>query len=576
MSDGHERITKKQICNGKEVDVIYRTMKKATSYDNNPGGWGYYGELNPRTYVENGVRCDQDIPIELEDGTIMYADLYRPEFPKSEAKLPTILCWSFYGKRPKDMPKNWNVFGVPPGTESNMMKFESPDPGYWCLHDYAVLNVDPRGIGNSEGDAFSWGPDEGKDAKWVIDEWIAKQDWSNGKVGMGGNSGVAMVQWYTAAEVPNNLTCIAPWEGCSDMYREFISEGGIPAIGFNKFVMQDIYGKGYLEDHVAMRAESEEMNDYWQSKVPKFENIKIPAYCAAGWSHLHLRGSVNGFRKIKSQKKWLRAHRDFEWPDSYDPDNLDDQKRFFDRYLKDIHNGWELTPRIRIDVMDAYDYDYQLQRSENEFPLKRTEYQKLYLNASENTLNRDAIAEEAKISYDGETGVVNFDLTFDEDTEITGFLKLKLWVEVEGNDDADLFVNVQKLDTKGEWLPTLVLNEPHPGAPGKLRVSHRELDEEESTDYRPVHTHTNIQKLKPGEIVPVEIEIYPTSKIWHKGQAIRVQLAGHYIREGWFEPFSWDTNNKGTHIIHTGGQYDSYLQIPVIPPKYQDGDYIYR
>ena len=50
-----------------------------------------------------------------------------------------------------------------------------------------------------------------------------------------------------------------------------------------------------------------------------------------------------------------------------------------------------------------------------------------------------------------------------------------------------------------------------------------------------------------------------------------------YVRpEGWFEPFSWETNNKGTHVIHSGGKYDSYLQVPVIPPKYQAGDYIYR
>jgi hypothetical protein len=48
------------------------------------------------------------------------------------------------------------------------------------------------------------------------------------------------------------------------------------------------------------------------------------------------------------------------------------------------------------------------------------------------------------------------------------------------------------------------------------------------------------------------------------------------ICDGWFEPFSWETNNKGEHIIHSGGKYDSYLQIPTIPPRYQAGDYIYR
>jgi len=55
-----------------------------------------------------------------------------------------------------------------------------------------------------------------------------------------------------------------------------------------------------------------------------------------------------------------------------------------------------------------------------------------------------------------------------------------------------------------------------------------------------------------------------------------VIVSGYYISEDWFLPLSYEVNNKGNHIIHTGGNYDSYLQIPVVPPKYQAGDYIYR
>ena len=46
--------------------------------------------------------------------------------------------------------------------------------------------------------------------------------------------------------------------------------------------------------------------------------------------------------------------------------------------------------------------------------------------------------------------------------------------------------------------------------------------------------------------------------------------------EGWFMPLKYETDNKGNHVIHTGGKYDSFLQIPVIPPKYQASDYVYR
>jgi uncharacterized protein len=226
--------------------------------------------------------------------------------------------------------------------------------------------------------------------------------------------------------------------------------------------------------------------------------------------------------------------------------------------------------------MDAYDYDFQVNRPEKEFPLARTKYTKLYLDASQKSLSFEPVATVSKASYDANEGLTTFDITFQEQTEITGFLKAHLWVEADGHDEMDLFLTVQKLDENGEFLPTLILGEPHPGAWGRLRVSHRALDEDLSTDYMPVQSHKKEEKLKPGEIVPVEIEIYPLSRIYHKGQMLRLQIAGRYFREGWFEPFAWRTDNKGQHVIHTGGQYDSFLQIPVAPPKYQAGDYIYR
>jgi predicted acyl esterase len=147
-------------------------------------------------------------------------------------------------------------------------------------------------------------------------------------------------------------------------------------------------------------------------------------------------------------------------------------------------------------------------------------------------------------------------------------MKLRLWVEADGSDDMDLFVAIQKLDGKGNLLPTMVLGKPHPGASGLLRASHRELDESKSTPSEPCHPHTREQLLKPKEIVPVEIGIWPTSRIWHAGEQLRVVVSGHYVREpGWFEPFGWEVRNKGQHIIHAGGKYDSHLLVPRIPPK---------
>lgn len=576
--DGRIRIREK--FGDEEIEVIFRPSPSSAPQATADLGFGFepprfYPPLNRRTYVEDGIRVDQDVPVPLRDGVTVYVDVYRPEGPGGFADLPAIIAWGFYGKRPGDSPKEWAILGVPPGTVSNMTKFEGPDPAYWCKHGYAVINADSRGTGNSGGNLVVWGEQDGRDGADVV-EWVSAQDWCNGKVTLFGNSALCMCQWFIAAEQPPHLACIAAWEGSSDIYREFASDNGIPAPGFNNFVMSGARGPAYIEDYVAMLEEHPLMNGYWESKIPKFENIKVPAYVTAGWNHMHLRGSVNGFRKIRSPKKWLRVHREFEWPDTYAWWNLEDLKRFFDRYLKGIRNGWEMTPRVRIDVMDAYDCDFRANRPEKEFPLARTEYNKLYLDAAKGALVARPVAEESRASYRAGEGTAAFDIRFAEDTEITGFMKAHLWLEVEGHDEMDLFLTVQKLDEEGDEVPTFVLGEPHPGAWGKLRVSQRALDPELSTEFQPVQSHRVREKLGPREIVATDIEIYPHSRIWHKGQRLRLRVAGHYIREGWFAPMTWNTDNKGTHVVHTGGQYQSYLQIPVIPPRYEAGSYRYR
>jgi len=228
--------------------------------------------------------------------------------------------------------------------------------------------------------------------------------------------------------------------------------------------------------------------------------------------------------------------------------------------------------------MDAFEYDFQSRRPEKEFPLARTRYTKLYIDAAKNKLSFDSVATESKISYDGVTGETYFDITFDQDTEITGYMKLRLWVEAEGHDDMDLFVNIRKLNAEGEWVRISAMGAYNSGAWGQMKVSHRELDPKLSTDYQPVQAHRKEEKLKPGEIVPIDIEIWPHSRIWHEGEQLRVIVAGQADTRNPEFPIPWPyfPENKGTHIIYSGGKYDSYLQIPVIPPRHQSGKYVYR
>ena len=232
--------------------------------------------------------------------------------------------------------------------------------------------------------------------------------------------------------------------------------------------------------------------------------------------------------------------------------------------------GWEETPRVRMAVLDPGGDD-QLNVPFSKWPLVETKYRKYYLDAATGTLSRHPVKKPSSISYDANTGEATFTIRFNEDTQVTGYLKLRLWVQADGADDMDLFVLVEKLDAGGDLLDprndvSRMYDTAPPGAPGRLRVSLRELDRKRSMHFLPVQSFNENDYLRPGQIVPVDIAIYPEAVLWHAGQQLRLVVAGHVI-DPYDEIDDVPTINEGDHIIHTGRKYKSYLQLPIIPPK---------
>jgi len=101
------------------------------------------------------------------------------------------------------------------------------------------------------------------------------------------------------------------------------------------------------------------------------------------------------------------------------------------------------------------------------------------------------------------------------------------------------------------------------------RLLARKLDPDRSTPYRPFYSHDEIQKVKPGEIVPVEIEIWPTSVVCEPGERLLLEVAAH--DEPRTTPFLHDDPRDRVYArkitLHTGGRYDSHLLLPVIPER---------
>jgi uncharacterized protein len=189
-------------------------------------------QVDPRfRALPTDVVFEKDVAVTLRDGVTIYVDVLRP--PGTEP-VPGIVAWSPYGKSQGTAPSVTSLFamlGMDNGALSGLEKFEGPDPAYWCTQGYAICNPDPPGIAQSEGDSAMFGRQEGRDCHDLI-EWLAVQDWCNGKVGMSGTSYLAISQWFTAAEQPPHLAAINPWEGLSDVYRDLVMSGGMPDIGF--------------------------------------------------------------------------------------------------------------------------------------------------------------------------------------------------------------------------------------------------------------------------------------------------------------------------------------------------------
>ena len=98
-----------------------------------------------------------------------------------------------------------------------------------------------------------------------------------------------------------------------------------------------------------------------------------------------------------------------------------------------------------------------------------------------------------------------------------------------------------------------------------------------SKSYKPEQTFDRIKKLTEGVPVEFAVTFVPYGRIWHKGETIRLQVSGQYLRDkGWFEGLQYEAENAGEQTLHTGGTFDAYLQIPVIPPKYKSFDYEVR
>ncbi|KAK4942428.1 hypothetical protein LTR10_017875 [Elasticomyces elasticus] len=567
------------------------------------------------------------IPLKSSEG-IVRCNVYRP---KDESKrYPCLVTYGPYGK---DIPyldfHAQSYSEVNPEHKSQHSAWETPDPKYWTSHGYAVVRVDERGLGQSPGvlDTMSKGTSE---AFFDSVEWAADQSWSSGKVGLLGISYYAGSQWRVAALQPKGLSAIIPWEGMSDYYRDRCRHGGVLSNEFIRFwwnrqVLSNQYGLGGRQarnwgpDTIDGDLSPEELeknrNDqnldnqnnhfrddpYYASKEYNMDDIKVPVLSVGNWGGilLHLRGNVEGFTHAGSKFKYLRfcvGRHDLPF---YYHEQVELQRSFLDAFLHgEDRVGWSTEGKVskiglvlrKGDVGHNNPEGEQTfpTRSENEWPIARTKYTPYYLtHAGQLTTEQPEYTSTSKLTYKAlgtlkEPQLIQFTTPpVKEETEITGHIVAHLNVSMSPYlgktvpTDIDLFLTLRHISPAGkEVFYTGTAGDGVPLCKGWLRVSNRKVDttHHKHRPWLPYRDYfsTSVLPVLPGEVYPVDVEIWPTNVVLEPGAKLVLEVAsGDTQGCGTFQHTSSvdrsEAKFSGKNNIHFGPKFVNYVTLPIIP-----------
>lgn len=519
------------------------------------------------------VTKQEDVPVLMRDGVTLRLNLFRPA--GNDGPLPVILSAHPYGKDsvPKLKRGKWSLnpqFRImnqsAPLRISDQTSWEAPDPVWWVQQGYAVINMDTRGGGRSEGRGDLFSDQEADDIAQVL-AWAAVQPWSTGRIGMLGVSYLALSQYKVAALNPPALKAICPWEGFTDAYRDFFTPGGVVEHGFAR-VWLFLSGRvARLNTNIAVERRKHPLQDeWWEALSPDLSKITVPILACTSFSddNLHSVGSMRAFQHVASEERHAYAHRGPKWATFYGEEARRSQIAFFDRHLrqKDV----AVLPPMRLEIRDRLDHVVQV-RDEQEWPLARTDWRRLYLAEAGELSETPATA--GQLTFDLKRNAASFEYRFDADTELSGPMVLRLNVATTGAKDPRLFVGVEKR-SHGAAVPF----EGSYGygrdrvAQGRLRLSLRELDPLLSTPHQPVHTFRTLQPVVANEEVEVLIALSSSATLFHAGDSLRLMIAGRYLQPrnplfGHFPTaYAPSTSGKATLIWAPG--CPSTLEIPVI------------
>lgn len=519
-----------------------------------------------------GIHAERDVSVTTRDGTVLRINVFRDG---GDAPRPVILSIHPYGKdnlptrrgKKSTFSVQYRMIRQPqPVSFSTLTGWEAPDPAWWTARGFTVVNADSRGCGHSDGTGKLLSTQEAEDSYDLV-QWIAGQPWCDGNVVMLGVSYLAISQYAVAALQPPALRAICPWEGFTDAYRDPMFPGGVQECGFSRLWSRNLSRDTRQSyDFAQLQQEHPLRDEFWRSLAPDLAAITVPMLICGSFSdnNLHSRGAMRAFTQARSAQPRLYTHRGGKWTTFYSEAALAEQLNFF----RSVLDGQANPRSVRLEVREDRDTVTAV-REEAEWPLARTHWRPMYLG-SNGALTQDGPPNPGSVTFETRSSAASFSWAIPADIELTGPMVARLWVELDGCDDANLFVGVEK------WRDGRFVGfEGSYGygrdrvTTGWQRVALRALDPDLSQPCEPVAACTEPRPVTPGEVVAVDVALGPSATLFRAGEQLRLVIAGRWLCPrnpliGQF-PAAYQASPRGRVTLHWGPRHDAHLLIPKIP-----------
>jgi predicted acyl esterase len=496
---------------------------------------------------EHDVVVDRDVMIEMSDGVRLNGDVYRPA---AEGRYPVILGISPYNKHLQSAPM------MPIGFTPQRGFMETGDPNFFVRRGYVHAVVNVRGSGWSEGFYQFNNRRELEDAGEVV-EWLAKQPWSDGNVGMFGVSMFAKIaKGLSALDIAPSLKAIfAPWSA-NEWYRSVWYHGGIlnarflshwrfspHRLRYRSLVREAVGDEAYQAKLDAARQDDELMahdalreallnpapdanallvdlllnpldGPFWQERNIDGEPGVVPAWLGADWGNYgcHLPTIFEAWEAYRGPKKLMIGPPVYLDRPLYQLQG--EAVRWFDHWLRGVDTGVMDDPDIRCFMPGTGQW-----RELSAWPPPEARWTPFNLHEKGTLSEREWWPNEGVDNIDEspyEHGEVVYRTpAMVEETEILGPPVLNLFVSCTGP-EALLFATLLKVDADGNETEL---------TRGWLRASQRRLHEE-STRWAPVQAHTEREPLEPGRVYELRFPIVATACVLRPGERLALRIKG--------------------------------------------------